>query len=74
VTGAINGSIWGSDIYTADSNLASAAVHAGVVKVGQTKIVKVKIVPSPQAFQASSRNGVTTTGYGPYPGAFRLLR
>jgi hypothetical protein len=74
VTGAINGSIWGTDIYTADSNLASAAVHAGVLKVGQTKNVRVKIVASPQAFQGSSRHGVTTTGYGPYPGAFQVLR
>ena len=74
VTGAINGSIWGTDIYTADSNLASAAVHAGVLKAGQTKNVRVKIVASPQAFQASNRNGVTTTAYGPYPGAFQILR
>jgi LCCL domain-containing protein len=74
LTGAMNGSVWGTDIYTADSNLASAAVHAGAVKVGQTKVVKVKIVPSPQAFQSSSRNGVTSSPYGNYPGAFQVLR
>jgi len=73
VTGAINGSIWGTDVYTTDSNLASAAVHAGVVKVGQTKTIRVKIVAPPQAFQGSTRNGVSTMGYGPYPGAFQIL-
>jgi hypothetical protein len=73
VTGAINGSIWGTDVYTTDSNLASAAVHVGVLKVGQTKNIKVKIVAPPPAFQGSNRNGVATMGYGPYPGAFQIL-
>jgi hypothetical protein len=73
VTGAVNGSIWGTDVYTADSNLACATVHAGVLKAGQTKVIKVKIVTSPQTFQGSSRHGVTTMAYGPYPGAFQVL-
>jgi hypothetical protein len=74
VTGVVNGSVWGTDIYTADSSVASAAVHAGALKAGQTKVVRVKIVASPQAFQGSNRHGITSAAYGPYPGAFQFLR
>lgn len=28
--------MWGTDIYTGNSNLAAAAVHAGLLKVGET--------------------------------------
>jgi len=74
VTGAINGSVWGTDLYTTDSNLASAAVHAGALKPGQTKVIRVKIVGSPPAFPSSSRNGVTSSAYGFYPGAYQVMR
>src|SRR5205085_7931697 len=36
VTGNANGTIYGSDVYTTDSTLATAAVHAGVLKMGET--------------------------------------
>jgi LCCL domain len=74
VTGATNGSVWGTDLYTADSNLASAAVHAGVLKVGQTKVVHVKIVAAPPVFQSSTRHGVSSSAYGFYPGAYQVMR
>ena len=33
--GVFRGSIYGTDVYTLDSSLAFAAVHAGVLKAGQ---------------------------------------
>jgi hypothetical protein len=36
VFGMGGGTVWGTDIYTTDSPLALAAVHAGVVQMGQT--------------------------------------
>jgi hypothetical protein len=70
-----NGGLWGSDVYTLDSSLAKAAVHAGVLKVGQTGIVKVRIIPSPPAFAGANRNGIVSGGYGPYPGgAFQIVK
>jgi hypothetical protein len=74
VTGALGGRLWGTDVYTLDSSLETAAVHAGVLKPGQTGIVKVKIVPSPQNFQASTRHGVTSEGYQQYPAAYRFMK
>ncbi len=73
VTGAINGGIFGTDTYTADSTLALAAVHAGVLKVGQTGVVRVKIVAPPAGFVSSTRNGVTSAAFGAYPAAFQVV-
>jgi hypothetical protein len=73
VTGAANGGLWGTDTYTTDSTLALAAVHAGVLKVGQTGVVKVLIVPPPAAFAGSTRNGVTSNNYQAYPGAYQII-
>jgi len=44
VTGAASGAVWGTDVYTDDSTVARAAVHAGVVAVGETKNVTVTIL------------------------------
>jgi hypothetical protein len=74
VTGAATGSVWGTDVYTTDSTLATAAVHAGVLKAGQTGVVRVKIVAPPATFEGSTRNGVTTGPWGAYPGAYQVSK
>lgn len=73
VMGRGDGTIWGTGIYTTDSQLATAAVHAGALKIGQTKVVRVMIVPPPPAFAGSTQNGITSSPYGAYPGAFQVL-
>jgi hypothetical protein len=74
VTGRTDGYVWGSDIYTADSPLATAAVHAGAVKAGQTGVVKVKLIPPPPAFAGSTRNGVTSQDFGAFPEAYQFVK
>jgi len=74
VTGNVNGSVWGSDVYTTDSSLETAAVHAGVLKPGQTGIVKVTFLAPPPVFNGSTRNGVTTSPYLSFPGAFKVSK
>jgi LCCL domain len=74
VTGNVNGSVWGSDIYTTDSSLETAAVHAGALKSGQTGVVRVTIVAPPPFFGSSTRNGVTTMPYTAYPSAFKVQK
>jgi hypothetical protein len=70
----IGENLWGTDTYTADSTVALAAVHAGVLKPGQTGIVRVKIVPTLPAFEGSTRHGVTSAPFGPFPGAYKFVR
>ena len=72
VTGAAGGSLWGTEMYTLDSTLAAAAVHMGVLKVGQTGNVKVTILGPSVGFVGSTRNGLTSSNYANYPGAFRI--
>lgn len=74
VTGALQGSVWGTDTYSSDSSLAVAAVHAGLLRPGQSGNVKVAIVAPPAAFVGSVRNGVSSANHGNYPGAFQILR
>jgi len=74
VTGSQQGSVWGTDTYTADSALSVAAVHAGVLKVGQRGIVRVTIVKSPEQHQGSQRNGINTFDYGPYSASYKVRR
>jgi hypothetical protein len=62
------GNVWGTDVYTLDSHLVTAAMHAGLVKPGQTSVVRVRIVQSPPQFVGGPRNGVTSIGYGQYNG------
>ena len=74
ITGANRGSIWGTDVYTLDSNLAVAAVHAGALAVGETGAVKVTIVDSPAEHVGSHRHGITTGSWPRYRISFRVER
>src|SRR5262249_30076731 len=60
VTGSNAGSVWGTDIYTDDSSLATAAVHAGVLTPGQKAIVKVTILPGQAGYADTTRYGVSS--------------
>lgn len=74
VTGASDGMVWGTDVYTGDSSLAAAAVHAGTVKPGETAVVRVTVMPPLPHYQGSVRNGITSHDYGSYGTAYRVDR
>jgi hypothetical protein len=72
VTGQEGGSIWGTDTYTGDSNLPTAAVHAGAVDAGDTSVVRVTVVAPLNQYQGTTRHGITSAHYGPYGTAYRV--
>ena len=72
VTGEATGSLWGTDTYTGDSSIAVAAVHAGLVEVGETAVVRITVVPPLAQYAGSVRNGVTSREFGQYGTAYRL--
>ena len=76
IVGTNQGGVWGGadGIYTDDSAVAKASVHAGLVKIGEQAIVKVKIMPGMQRYTGSPANGITTTNFGPFPGSFTFLQ
>ncbi|MDQ6653613.1 MAG: LCCL domain-containing protein [Acidobacteriota bacterium] len=62
--------VWGSDIYTADSSICTAAVHSGLITYQQGGTVTIELRSGRPAYGASERNGVTTSDYGSYPHSF----
>jgi hypothetical protein len=72
-TGSADGPLWGTDVYTSDSNLGTACVHAGVLKVGESGAVKVTMVKPLAVFQGSTRNGITSSLWSNgWSGAFQV--
>jgi len=72
VHGEVRGNVWGTDIYTGDSALCAAAVHAGAVELGETAVVKVTVVAPPPRFLGSTRHGLTSQSYGPFRTAYQV--
>jgi hypothetical protein len=72
VTGATEGQLWGTDICSGDSTIGAAAVHAGLLKSGETDLLRVTVVTPPEKFPGTVRNGVTSTEYGRYQYAWKL--
>ncbi len=68
VTGTDSGTLYGTGVYTSDSTLATAAVHAGILKTGQTGVVKVTTIPNHPQFIGSTHSGVTSSNWSSYPG------
>jgi len=72
ITGAAEGQVWGTDTYTRDSAIGAAAVHAGLLRPGETRVLRLTVVAPLKAYPGSVRNGVTTSDYGDFPHAWRL--
>lgn len=72
VTGETEGRVWGTDVYSGDSSVATAAVHAGIAKPGETVVVRVVAVAPPDQFSGSLRYGVTTHDFTHFGSAFRF--
>ena len=64
------GSIWGSDIYTADSSICTAAVHAGIITLDRGGVVTIEFRPGRSVYGSTVRNGITSNTYGEYPHSF----
>jgi hypothetical protein len=70
LVGQTTGQVWGTDVYSDRSHPATAAVHAGVLKVGEQGIVSITILPGRPRYTGSSRNGVMSRDESEYPGSF----
>jgi hypothetical protein len=67
------GGLWGTDVYTGDSAICRAAVHAGIIPDAGGYVGVLLDVGQP-AYRGSVRNGVRSSDYGPYRSSFRLQR
>jgi len=67
-----SGGLWGSDVYTADSGICRAAIHAGLISPAGG-VVAVRLEPGRPAYRGSTRNGIQSSDYGQYPKSYVLF-
>lgn len=67
------GSVWGTDLYTADSSVCTAAVHAGLIDLRAGGPVKLEMRPGASSYEGSTRNGVESKQYGEYGSSFAFV-
>jgi len=63
-------STWGTDVYTDDSSVCTAAAHAGRITFEAGGVVSFEIAPGMSSYTASSRNGFATSAFGEWQGSF----
>jgi hypothetical protein len=68
------GTIWGTGIYTDDSSICSAAVHAGLITTKQGGVVTIRIKPGQSSYTGTKRSGVNSQNYGSWAGSFMFLK
>jgi hypothetical protein len=74
VGGHIEGA-WGTDIYTDDSSICTAAVHAGLLSPKDGGLVTIEMRPDAGQYAGSVRNGVRTGDWmEPWTGAYVFVR
>lgn len=61
---------WGTDVYTDDSSVCTAAVHAGLITLNTGGSVVIEIRPGQESYVGYLRNGVRTGSYDRWSGSF----
>lgn len=70
--GGTSSTIWGTDIYTADSPIGTAAVHCGLATFQGGGTFKVVIREGRSSYAGSIRNGVQSQAWGSYERSYEL--
>lgn len=64
--------VWGTDEYSDDSAICSAAIHAGVLNPGQAGMVTIVTTSGASSFAGSERNEVVSQSYPNGDNAYRF--
>jgi len=70
--GCVDGGVWGTDIYTYDSSVCTAAVHAGVLDAATGGTFNLTMIAGQPAYLASERNGITSQEWGAWDLSFSV--
>ena len=71
--GPHDGPVWGSGPYTADSDICTAAVHAGRPRPRRRPGPRARRAAALDAYPGTVAHGVTTSDWGAYPDAFTFV-
>jgi hypothetical protein len=64
------GRIHGTDVYTVDSSICTAAAHAGKITPRSGGVVVIQVLGGQLSYERSQRNAITSNAYGEYHGSF----
>ena len=70
IKGSNEGTVWGDGIYTDDSNIAKAAVLEGKCKIGEEKLICIRIIEGKSSYGSCSKNGISSSSYGYWDGSY----
>ena len=65
--------MWGTDIYTDDSSICTAAAHARLITLEEGGEVTFAFTEGPDVYPASERNGVTSVEGRDWPRGFEFV-
>lgn len=65
--------VWGSDVYTDDSSVCTAGVHAGVITIEDGGRVTIEMRPGQDSYDATERNGIETRSYPEWGGSYVIV-
>lgn len=71
--GVLSDRVWGTDLYTDDSSVCTAAVHAGLITSAKGGTVTIEIRPGAAAYTGSTRHGAISEDYGQWLGSFAFV-
>ena len=72
-SGGQAGTVWGTDIYTDDSSVCTAAVHAGLIDLASGGDVTIVMLPGRDSYAPSTRNGITSVSWGSWGSSFSFV-
>lgn len=67
------GNLWGSDLYTDDSSVCTAAVHAGLLTLAAGGDVAFELRPGATSYRSTLRFGLTSQPWGTWGCSYVLL-
>jgi hypothetical protein len=65
--------IWGTGLYTDDSSVCTAAVHAGKITLTRGGTVTVEVRAGQSSYSGTTRHGITSKSYGSWSGSFIVV-
>ena len=68
--GGYLGAVWGTNTYTDDSSVCTAAVQVGLVNTTDGGRVTIEVRPGQDSYQGFTANGVRSSDYGLYQGSY----
>jgi hypothetical protein len=71
--GGMAHTVWGSEVYSDDSSVCTAGVHAGAISLASGGRVVIEIRPGQSSYRGSDWNGIVSQDWGEWSGSFVVL-